>query len=78
MNNNITKENDFSYVYNIITKTKEKLWQEINKNLITLYWQIGEYVSLKVKNEGWKQAIVENLSEYIQSREPLAKGFSAR
>jgi predicted nuclease of restriction endonuclease-like (RecB) superfamily len=43
-----------------------------------LYWETGRYVSLKATNEGWGQSVVQELSDYIGSRDSSIKGFSAR
>ena len=70
--------NDFSHVLNIINQSKEKAWQQVNHSLITLYWNIGKYVSQKALTEDWGQGIVQELSIYILSQNPNQKGFSAR
>ena len=77
---NITEkyDNDFSYVLDVINEAKSKVWQQVNHSLITLYWNIGKYVSEKVLIESWGKGVVEELSGYILSRNPNQKGFSAR
>lgn len=70
--------NDFSHILNIINEAKEKVWQQVNHSLITLYWNIGKYVSQKALTEDWGQGIVQELSIYILSKNPIQKGFSAR
>jgi len=42
-----------------------------------MYWEIGAYVSEKVKNSGWGKAIVKEFSEFIQSHYVGIQGFSA-
>lgn len=39
-------------------------------------WQVGGYVSAKLKSEEWGSKIVTQLSEYIRSRRPDIKGYS--
>ncbi|REC72185.1 PDDEXK nuclease domain-containing protein [Chryseobacterium rhizosphaerae] len=48
----------------------------INTELITLYWNIGEYISRKMELSEWGQSVVKELSLYIQTNEPDIKGFS--
>jgi predicted nuclease of restriction endonuclease-like (RecB) superfamily len=76
---NIEKYNDdFIKIYEIIASTKENVWYGVNSAMIKLYWTIGQFVSNKVKNDGWGKNVVEGLSEYILSRDTSSKGFSAR
>lgn len=50
--------------------------QAVNSELINLYWQIGEYISNRVADEGWGESVVVQLAEYLQMNEPDLKGFS--
>lgn len=43
---------------------------QVNSTLIKLYWNIGKYVSTK--------AIVEDLAQFIKSKDSNLKGFTAR
>ena len=49
----------------------------VNKELIDLYWNIGEHISGKIAAEGWGQGTVEALAEHIRRRQPNTRGFSA-
>lgn len=71
-------QNEFATVYQMITSAKSSAWQQVNKILINLYWNIGQYVSEKVARDGWGKSVVEQLSKYIVSENPSIKGFSAR
>jgi len=74
----INKDNDFAKIYNMIVQAQNKAWQQVNGTLINLYWNIGQYISNKTKNNSWGKSIVEELSEYILAKNPTTKGFSAR
>ena len=80
MNNKINShhDSDFSNIYNMILTAKTKVWQQVNTTIVTLYWEIGQYVSCKVQKNGWGKAIVNELSRFIQNRNSFVKGFSAR
>ena len=69
---------DFSQIYRMIEEANSKAWREVNKSLISLYWNIGKYVSTKAEQEDWGQAVVEQLSDYILAQRSEMKGFSAR
>jgi predicted nuclease of restriction endonuclease-like (RecB) superfamily len=49
----------------------------VNKELIDLYWQIGEHISRKVATGAWGEGTVEALTEHIWRRQPGMRGFSA-
>ena len=50
----------------------------VNRELISLYWEIGSRVHLKQKNEGWGAKTIENLAKDLKSAFPDMKGFSPR
>lgn len=49
----------------------------VNKQLVSLYWDIGRIIVKKQKGSIWGNAIVEMLSKDLQSEFPGIKGFSA-
>lgn len=54
----ITKSKDylqtqFNEILVAIHNARSKAYQSLNKELITLYWQIGEYISRKVEAKLW-------------------------
>lgn len=73
----IPKE-DFREVINLITKTRNRTLQNVNKELIDLYWQVGKYISTKAAKANWGKGLVKELSEYIKLHSPNIKGFTAR
>jgi len=71
-------QKDFDKVYQMIIEAQSKIWRQVNSQLISLYWNIGEYISRKSEHDGWGKSVVEKLAQYIAERHPSAKGFSAR
>lgn len=47
----------------------------VNKEMITLYWEIGRRITEQQKALGWGKSVVENLSQAIQKEFPGIKGF---
>ena len=68
----------FTEIRNLIKQAKVKAFKAVNAELINLYWNIGKYISEKVKISDWGKSIVENLSEYLNQAEPDMKGFSSQ
>ena len=48
----------------------------VNSELINLYWNIGLYISKKIEQSEWGDAVVQELAHYIKTNEPEIKGFS--
>ncbi|KAA0127316.1 DUF1016 domain-containing protein [Chryseobacterium sp. SN22] len=66
----------FSDIIQIIKNARNKAIKAVNSELISLYWNIGEYISKKVELSEWGQSVVRELAQYIQANEPEIKGFS--
>lgn len=71
-------KNDFKQIVSLIQQSRKNVIRAINTELINLYWEIGKYISLKIKSNNWGAAVVENLSEYIRQTEANTKGFSSQ
>jgi predicted nuclease of restriction endonuclease-like (RecB) superfamily len=50
----------------------------VNTTLIDLYWSVGEFISVRIAEDGWGKGTVESLAEAIQRRYPGVTGYSAR
>ena len=68
----------FLPIAQLIANAKEHAYQAVNRELVNLYWHIGEYVSSQVQANSWGKSIVQELARYILQREPNIKGFSAQ
>lgn len=50
----------------------------VNKEMITLYWSIGNQILERQKQEGWGSKVIENISKDLRSEFPEMKGLSAQ
>ncbi|MDR1928007.1 MAG: DUF1016 N-terminal domain-containing protein, partial [Oscillospiraceae bacterium] len=75
----LTPKNHAEYgeIISIIERSRENAFRAVNRELISMYWDIGGYVSEKVKHGGWGKAVVEDFARFIQTERPDIKGFSA-
>jgi hypothetical protein len=64
-------------LYPSLSGTRENAFRAMNRELISMYWEIGAYVSDKVKNGGWGKSVVSDFAKFIQAERPDIKGFSA-
>ncbi|MFN8348190.1 MAG: PDDEXK nuclease domain-containing protein [Spirosomataceae bacterium] len=69
-------QQQFTHISGLIAEAKKRAFQAVNKELVGLYWQIGEYVSRQVASKAWGKSIVRELAVFIQKNEPNIKGFS--
>lgn len=74
----VNHQDAFAAVYSMITEAQSKAWRQVNKTLIELYWNIDQYISERVKTNGWGKSIVEEMAKYIATKNPSVTGFSAR
>jgi predicted nuclease of restriction endonuclease-like (RecB) superfamily len=65
-------------VLTLIDAARIRALTAINTALIDLYWSIGEFISVKIAEDGWGKGTIESLAEHIQTRHPNARGFSAQ
>ncbi|MDR0951266.1 MAG: DUF1016 N-terminal domain-containing protein [Candidatus Ancillula sp.] len=75
-NSLVSTTSDFADIVKLIQSTRSKVFCSANKELINLYWQIGQTVSQKTVEDGWGKSTVEQLSEYIQEKDSELRGFS--
>jgi len=71
-------QKQFTEITSLIASAKSRAYQAVNKELVTLYWHVGEYVSKQVISKAWGKSVVQELADYIQKYEPNIKGFSAQ
>ena len=69
-------QQQFSRISDLIAKAKERAYHAVNKELVRLYWHIGEYVNQQVVTKAWGKSVVTELAAFIQKTEPNIRGFS--
>ncbi len=63
----------FEDVLRLIDAARGRAVAAVNRELIDLYWNIGEHISRKIAGDGWGEGTVEALAEYIRRRQPAAR-----
>lgn len=71
-------EKQFSHITTLIKEAKQRAYQAVNNELVSLYWQVGEYVSHHVASKTWGKSVVQELANFIQKSEPNIIGFSSQ
>ena len=58
-----------------IRSAQYEAMRAVNKEMISLYWDIGRQITERQKELGWGKSVVENLSKDIQQEFPGIQGF---
>lgn len=69
---------EFEVVYDIISTHRKQVQRTINNESMAMVWEVGGYVSHKLKIAAWGDGVVRQLSDYIRTKEPTARGWSYR
>src|SRR5437867_336874 len=72
----IVPESAFAEVVRLIENARQRAFQSVNTALIDLYWQVGEYISRRIAEDGWGKGAVTALAAYIEKGHPGLPGFS--
>ena len=61
MSSQLIHNNHAAYgeIISIIERSRENAFRAVNRELISMYWEIGASVSNKVKNGGWGKRELE-------------------
>ena len=77
-NNILPTENQFENIRLIIEAHKRRAYRAANYEQIATYWEVGAYISAKLKTTQWGSKIVSNLADYLKTKQPDLKGFDKR
>lgn len=69
---------DFSEVVHLIAAARQHAYQAVNTTLIDLYWQVGAYISNKIKAAEWGDGVVDALAKHLAVTQPNLQGFTRR
>ena len=72
----VKTEADFSEIISLITTAQKRAYQAVNTTLIDLYWQVGAYISQKLKCAEWGEGVVKQLALHIGKSYPNLRGFT--
>lgn len=61
-----------------ISQARIRAHLAVNKEMISLYWNIGNQILERQKEEGWGTKVIENISKDLRAEFPEMKGLSAQ
>ncbi len=71
-------ETHFEQVHSIIHLHRSRASRVVNNESLLICWNVGQYVSEKLKTSEWGSKVVTQLSEYLRTKDPSLKGYSKR
>ncbi|WP_347394771.1 DUF1016 N-terminal domain-containing protein, partial [Parabacteroides leei] len=78
-NTNISETKEYSlFLYEVKSRIRSAQYEAmkaVNKEMISLYWELGRRIYEQQNQLGWGRSVVENLSKDIQKEFPGIKGF---
>ena len=77
-NNELKFENNDSIVdiVKLIEMHRENAYRKVNEELVTMYFEIGKYLSSKVSSLKWGSKVIDSIAKEINNKYPTLKGFN--
>ena len=77
-NTNSIASTEFQQVQGIISLRRSRALQAVNNENLLTAWEVGAFVSARLKNSAWGSKTVMQLSEYLRTQDPTLRGYSRR
>ena len=71
-------EQEFAYVDSLITAHTNAAIAKVNAEALQTYWEVGGYISDRLKNAQWGDHVVSELADYLKRHNPKRRGYSKR
>ena len=75
---NIKNNENFSEIISIIETAKMRALKAVNTELITMYYEVGNYLSELCSNSKFGDKVINDVEMYISKNNPTIKGFNRR
>jgi hypothetical protein len=67
---------DFEAVHGLITLRRSCALQAVNNENLLAAWEVGAFVSARLKTTKWGGKTVSQLAEYLRAQDPTLRGYS--
>ena len=71
-------EQDFAYVDLLITGHTNTAIAKVNAEALQTYWEVGAFISCRLKNAQWGDSVVSELAAYLKRHNPKRRGYGKR
>lgn len=75
-NNPLAYKEEFDTICGIISAHKKRAMYAVHNESLRMIWEVGAYVSDRLKKAAWGDGVVRMLADYIRTKSPKAKGWS--
>lgn len=75
---NIKNNENFSEIISIIETAKMRALKAVNTELITMYYEVGKYLSELCSKSNFGDKVINDVEMYISKNNPTIKGFNRR
>jgi len=72
----LSQQQNFSEIVLMIRQAQYNAIKSVNREMIDLYWNVGQYISSQLEAAKWGESVVKELASYLAKTEPDLKGFS--
>jgi predicted nuclease of restriction endonuclease-like (RecB) superfamily len=72
----LSQQQNFSEIVLMIRQAQYNAMKSVNREMIDLYWNVGQYISSQLETAKWGESVVKELANYLAQNEPDLKGFS--
>jgi predicted nuclease of restriction endonuclease-like (RecB) superfamily len=78
--NTLASDDDsrFAEVLALIEAARNRAYQAVNSELVSLYWRLGEHISQKIAKAEWGDGVVDELAAALARRYPGMRGYTRR
>ena len=74
----IFDEGAVNKIVDLINIHKSNTYRKVNEELISLYFEVGKYLSEKVETANWGNKVIDTIADRIKNNFPELKGFNRR
>lgn len=78
MSDLIPYSEQFEKIVDIMESAKERAYRKVNEELILMYRDIGEYISVRSEHAEYGGEFVQKLADLFAEKYPDLKGFNRR
>ena len=71
----VVVEKEFSSVFEIISRRRNRVLMAVNVELLMTYWEIGAFLSPRIHAGSWDAAVVGRLADYLKRQDPTLRGY---
>lgn len=71
-------DEQFAQIDQIIESHRFRAISNVNIEMMLTYWEVGGFISNKLKSSVWGKKVVDDLADYLKRQNPKRRGFSKR